>query len=256
MMYGNYTAKMEEVLQVGTITVATPPDLFEKRLAEVLDDRIALVVDGTNVTSDAMSGFVKVLAPGVTSFTDAMYSVEVNEPRRRLQTASLDTSGCDVAAMRVSVALFMESASPAERDEFIANFQATVLPALIANITGDGVNAAVCASAVVTAVGREMVDAPPPPPSLGLTTPPSDPLPTTVYIVAAIVGALLFVLAAACMWYFFGPRTRDDDEKKRKVNVADGVAETSSFLGKVKGGASKRVGYFVLDTESVGGLVE
>jgi len=265
-IYANFTARLQEVVQVGTITIATPPGLFATRLGEVLEERITSIAEQSNVSTDAFSGTVRVIAPGV-SATDtepALLRVDLREEHfahRRMQVlTTLDTSLCQLSSMRIAIDILMESATSEERNRFMEVFDNNMLPALIANITGDGVIAQVCAPAAITAFSRETVDAPPPPPTQGLSIPDDQPLPRTVFVVSIVAATLIFVLGAACCWYIYGGRSDDDDADKQTrkiiVNAAPVAAdpgETASLFGKARSRMSKGVGYFVIDPRQIEG---
>jgi hypothetical protein len=264
-IYGNYTAKVQEVLQVGTITTSINPSSFTDRLEILLNERIRIIAASTNVSSDALSGIVLVSNPGVASVDELQVEVQSNVlthyGHRQLQlTSALDTSGCDSASMRVAVEIIMQSSTSDERNAFMEAFDSSVLPGLIQNITGSGEIAVVCAQAIVTEASRATVDAPPPPPDLGLQTEPQE-LPRTVFVIAIIAAGLALVLGGACAWYYFGRTSRDEEDRPRVVDKfgkdiasAPGVAdpgETSSFFGQSKDGvtrpAKRGVGYFALE---------
>jgi len=243
-MYTNYTAKVQEVLAVGTITTTIDPVVFDRRLEEVLNERLALIAEATNATG--LSGVVVIIQPG----------------GRRLQVQTLDTSSCDPNAMQVSIEIIMEAATLAERTRFIDLFDNSVLPGIIQNITGSGDVAGVCAAAAVTELSRATADAPPPPPDLGLTIPDSDPIPRTVWVIAIVASGLILSLGCLCAWYYFGGvRRREEEEEedstkaqlKKAISLGNEPAETSSFFGEAKRGTTSPrkhgVGNFVLDRE-------
>lgn len=252
-VYANFTAKVEEVVQVGTITTAIQPVAFSERLQELLDERITIIATDTNVSSDALKGVITVSNPGVAA-TDA-------PSRRRTQAVTaLDTSGCVLANMRLNIEIIMESPTQAERDRFMQLFSNTNLPGVIANITGSGELGVVCAAAAVTDASRETVDAPPPPPDLGLTV-PDEPLPRTVFIVAIVAATLILCLCGFVAWYYLVGRDNDDEEDAAsKVESLLREGETSSFFGRGRGkgkgagkGKRKGVGYFEIAADQLGG---
>lgn len=245
-MYGNFTATVEEVLQVGTITTSIQPAAFTERLQEILDERLAIIATNTNTSLDALSGTVSISNPGQASAT-----------RRRIQAvtpAPLDTSNCDVASMRINVEILMQSSTPEERNTFMTAFDNSDIPAVIANATGSGDNAAVCAAAAITQLSRETVDAPPPPPNIGLTV-PDEPLPRGFILVAILVALVIFLSCGIYLWFaFFRSRTKEEDRPKAVIALNQESAETTSFFGiptgtAVRKGAQKQSPYFVLDGE-------
>ena len=251
LIYANFTATVEEVIQIGTVSLNVPLETFEARLQQVLDERIGVIVEQTNVSNDAFTGVMTIYEA-----EEPIVPAESRRSRsRHLQTLSpLDTSSCDSSAMRVGVNIVMESEDPSERNRFMELFDKEDLPAFISDITTDGVNAAVCAPATITSVSRETVDAPPPPPGLQPLAQPDEPLPPTVLIVAITAGVLVLIFGACVGFYYFGGRRGSD--AKDAIGVVSSAfsgrssAETQSFLG-AGNGKGRDVGHFALDLEGI-----
>lgn len=241
-MYANYTATVQEVLQVGTITTAVEPVAFSERLEDILNERIVLIADSTGISYSSLQGIVRVYQPGA----DAQLAVSTAALiRRRLTpaTTALDTTNCDENSIRIGVEIIMETDDPEARNSFMDSFDNTVLPGFITNVTGSGVHAATCAPSVVSAAGRETVDAPPPPPAIGIRTEPDGPLSPTVILVAAIIGMLVFLVCGCYVAYTVLGRDRGEGKTNSEAQPLR-LASTGRGMGQ-RGNGSKK--YFVLD---------
>ena len=251
-IYANYTATVEEILQVGTITTSIDPVAFSERLENILNERIVLIADSANISYSSLQGVVSVYQPGY----DAQIAVSTTALiRRRLTPATtpLDTSLCDENSVRIGIEILMETESPEARNTFMDNFDNTVLPGFIANVTGSNVHASTCAPSVVSAAGRETVDAPPPPPTLGLRTEPDDPLSPTVVLIAAIIGALALCVCGGYVAYIVLGRNGSDEKEKEKGGVESIPLRVPYTTTESNAEALAGKKYFVL---SVGGVPE
>ena len=134
-IYGNFTAKIQEVLEVGTSTTVDIV-VTQARLGVVLADRIAQIARLTNTTADLLTGSVRLEPP---TDTDTANSNPNPNRRRRLSTSTgtgtgtiidpwttttVDESTCNGTLSRIYLDIDFTSEDPAEQARFIQAFEA------------------------------------------------------------------------------------------------------------------------------------
>jgi len=239
LVYANYTARIDEAIQIELSIHLTIADLAARATAAV-DERIALIVLLTGVRADQLTGTVVVEPPVVTATNvtatnaaaaeaaaaeiDPEPLVEVGSGgfavlpapqialaddwhRRELVEAGVvNTSLCNESLTRILIEITFETTDPAERDSFI-NALAGISFQDLQNATGTGDVGVVCAPAVVADIAREIVDAQSPPPPLP-PPPPFEsaqraPIPPETTAFAVVAGTLLlFFCCLSCCWFF------------------------------------------------------
>lgn len=243
-MYGNFTARVEEVLQVTATTTTIEVVKFTARLEEVLNERLDIIASAANVSSDSLIGLIFVTNAGdqlVSGNGVDLIRARVRVHRRQLATEELDVSKCNDTEMRINVQVVMESATAEERNRFVETFENANLPEFIQNVTGTGDVAKVCAPAAVTEMSRETVDAPPPPPPLALTTDSSSDIP--IWLIAAIAASALLVccMILACFYW----RAAEDEECEKPGDIK--VAQARNTVRTRVAQATTGGGYVLMD---------
>ena len=235
-LYDNYTAVIAEAMDVPITSTESDTEAGILTQADVIvSDRITVLIDAMaaadlNISSNSISGELVM----VTSSTARRRSMR----SRRLQTsggtsiAGLDTSACNTSfadSAVFGVVLTITASSLAERDAILA-FMITYdsSGSTTAGATGIvGETATVCAPALVTALRRDLVDAPPPPPP----TPQADGLSIEAIIALSAGGALVLMCMAYTCYVLCkgGARPQQNGKKKKSARDRDAQEELRSL---------------------------
>ncbi|MGZ0214002.1 MAG: hypothetical protein ACKVI4_16120, partial [Actinomycetales bacterium] len=262
LVYANYTARIDEALQIELSIDLTIADLTP-RARKAVDERIALIALLTGVRADQLVGTVVVEPPVVTATNAAPAAaaaaaaidpeplVEVGSGgfavlpapqialaddwhRRELVEAGVvNTSLCNESLTRILIEITFETTDPAERDSFI-NALAGVDFQDLQNATGTGDVGVVCAPAVVADIAREIVDAQsPPPPPPPFESAQRAPIPEEVVPFASVAGALflIFCCCTCCSFLCLGAG-KDEDSSGDEEESAMLESESGSTAGK------------------------
>ena len=250
-VYANYTATVEEVLELELSVDVNLPGVQERFIA-VLEERIQTIADLTNVSLTTLSGgisFQEAAADaGVASATPtlnlnarpvgvgAFTAFHASGRGRKLVTAEYNTTNCNDSLASLTLSVTMESTDPAERDAFLAALGQLTANDItgIDNATGFGDDASVCVPWVLTESGRETVDAVSPPPPLILPQETPDPIPRNLILILAVVGALVVLFTLGVCTYF-ALRTRGGDNDEKEPLKSSAVAPTGRRMVVGKG---------------------
>jgi len=199
----------------------------QTRLAEVVDERIDEIAKFANVSVSQLTAVVRYRAPDSSTRRRKLgwqppVKVKFDHdlfPKPRGATSTYDPtvisnanlSNCNQSRTLVFIEIIYESNVELERDAFSAAMLALTLQGL-ANTTGTGFDAAVCAVAKVTDEGRVIVPAPQPPtpPPLPPRPPPNPPpqpaAPPSAFnrplVLGAIAGSLLLLFLVFVICYY------------------------------------------------------
>jgi hypothetical protein len=242
-MYNDYVAEVQEKVAIELAVAVSVADL-EVSASGAINLRIEQIAAATGVNASQLTGIVTVEepthSPTIPAPLTAASSSRVRDRRLTVVQAPLNDTSCDVAATRLLLDIVFETDDPAERDAFIAKL-ANLSFGDIANATGTGENATICAPMVISEITRSVNPRPAAPPN----TPPlfldSDQTPLPPETIGALTGiasiltfvGLLFVIANYC-----NPFKKDgNDEEKQNLTKAS-RAPVSGYMGSRPGGAA------------------
>ena len=243
LMYNDYVAEVQEKVQIELAVAVTVSDL-EVRASGAVNLRIEQIAAATGVNASKLTGIVSVEepthSPTIPAPLTAAASSRVRDRRLTVVQAPLNDTSCDEAATRLLLDIVFETDDPDERDAFMAKL-ATLSFGDIANATGTGENATICAPMVISEITRLVDPRPSPPPSMPPLVDLDDglgiPIPNELWVWTIIGAGAVFLLGGsfwAC-WYFSNGSGKTkpgaSDEERQSLTTASKSTGLSIHLG-------------------------